>query len=187
MKSIITGTLAAFVLGAAIASSQTPPAGQAPAGAQPSADQTQPRGQAPTPATPQRSTSATQTYRGFLRGSEASGWTISPMASRAGATGTAGATATAGATPTTYSVMTSQGSKVDLAPLADQCVEIVGALAPESATGGAAGRTSPVAAGEPAAVAAGGQHNEGAAPSSHSATHRALTVTSIKAVEGGCK
>jgi hypothetical protein len=144
MKSILTGTLATFVLGAAIAA-QTPPAPQTPP---------------PAAARPQ----ATM-YKGVLKGSEASGWTIAPIDHRSGATGTAGATATAGAsTPAvTYTVVTPDGSKVDLASMADRCVEISGALSPSSGAAGA-----------------------GAAGSTSRSNNRTLTVTTIKAAEG-CK
>jgi hypothetical protein len=126
----------------------------------------------------------TQTYKGYLRGSEAGGWTIQPMRATAG---TAGATSTAGGGATgemsTYSVMVPDGTKVNLATMANQCVEIVGMLAPET---GATGRTSPGAAGGADAAAgantaAGG--GAGATRSSASA-HRALNVTTIKAAEG---
>ena len=180
MKSIVTGTFAAFVLGAAIASSQTPPpAGQAPAGAKPADEQTKPAGQAE-PAGQKSATAKpqTQTYRGYLRGSEASGWTIAPMTARSGASSTAGATATAGgAAPVTYKVVVADASKTDLASLADQCVEIVGMLAPESGAGGA-GRTSP----------GGGAENPAAGAAAQSGSvNRTLSVTTIKEVEGGCK
>ena len=184
MKSVITGTFAAFVLGAAIASSQTPaPAGQAPAGAKPADEQTKPAGQAE-PAG-QRSTAAKpQTYRGYLRGSAASGWTISPIDARAAASSTAGATATAGgANAVTYKVVAADSSKADFASMADQCVEIVGVLAPESG----AGRTSPAAGG--AAGAGGGDTPApGAGAGAQSGSmNRTLTATTIKTVEGGCK
>jgi len=175
MKSIFTGTLAVFVLGAAIASSQTPPAPQAPSGAQPAGGQTEPSGQGQTAGQRSATTrSQTTTYKGILKGSATTGWTISPIDSRSGATGTAGATATAGAgSTTTYAVVAAEGSKVNLSSMADQCVEIVGVLAPES--GAAAG-----------GAAAGGA--AGATSSSMSASaHRRLTVTTIKEVEGGCK
>jgi hypothetical protein len=158
MKLILTGTLATFVLGAAIASSQTPaPAGQAPA---PPA-QTQPAqpagepAQKATPAKPQ-----TTTYKGVLKGSAASGFTISPIAPRSAASSTAGATATAGgADQVTYTVIVTD-PKVDLAGMADDCVEVAGVLGPEP---------SPAGAG-----AAGAAKN------------RILTVTTIKEAEG-CK
>ena len=160
MKHILSGTVAAFVLGAAIASSQTPPAAQAPpspAPAQPPAGQAQPAG----PPTEQRSAAPRNqgtTYKGILKGSATTGWTLSPI--RGGATSTAGATATAGgADAVTYSVVTADGSKVDLASMANQSVEIAGVLAPE-------------AAGKPAAGA--------------DAAHRTFTVNTIKTAEG-CK
>jgi hypothetical protein len=172
MKSILTGTFAAFVLGAAIVSSQTP-SQQTPGAAQPGG-QTQPGGpttKSSSPTSDQRNAMAkgqTQTYKGYLRGSEAGGWTIQPMR---GTAGTAGATATAGATPVTYSVMVPEGTKVNLTTMADKCVEIVGMLAPE-----AAGATStPGAAGAPAA---------GATSRSSASAHRALNVTTIKSAEG---
>ena len=169
MKSILTGTFAAFVLGAAIASSQTPPpAGQAPAGgAKPSDEQTQPAGQTERSATAKPQTS---THRGILKGSATTGWTISPISARSAATSTAGATATAGgADAVTYSVLAADPSKVNLESMADKCVEIVGVLAPES---GAAARPSADAPASPGAAAA---------------RTRALTVATIKEVEGGCK
>ena len=159
MKSILTGTLATLVLGAAIASSQTPPppAGQAPAPAPPAGAQTQPAGetQKSTPAKPQ-----TSTYKGVLKGSATSGWTIAPVTAKSAASSTAGATATAGgADQVTYTVIATD-PKVDLADMADDCVEIAGVLGPEP---------SPAGAG-----AAGAAKN------------RILTVTSIKEAEG-CK
>jgi hypothetical protein len=122
MKQIFSGTVAAFVLGAAIASSQTPPAAQAPtpAPAQPAAGQAQ-------PAEPRAAAPRTTTYKGILKGSATTGWTLSPVRSAAG---TAGATATAGADAVTYSLVAADGSKVDLASMADKCVEIGGVLAP---------------------------------------------------------
>jgi hypothetical protein len=139
MKQVFSFTVAAFVLGAAIASSQTPPAAQAPtpAPAQPAAGQAQ-------PAEPRAAAPRTTTYKGILKGSATSGWTLSPVRS---ASGTAGATATAGgADAVTYSIVTADGSKVDLAAMADKCVEVGGVLAP--AAGGdakAANRTFTVA------------------------------------------
>ena len=146
MKAILTGTVAAFVLGAAIASSQTPPAGG-------QTQQGQPMRQQGTPA-------KGQTYRGYLRGSPATGYTIQPMESRAGATGTAGATPTPEAQRTTYTVVAGEGARVNLASMADQCVEVIGVVAP--------------AMGAPAG-AAGGR-----------AGQRTLTITTIKKAEG-CK
>ena len=161
MKSILTGTLATLVLGAAIASSQTPPpAGQAPA-SPPAGAQTQPA--QPAGETAQKSTPAkpqTTLYKGVLKGSAASGFTISPIAPRSAASSTAGATATAGgADQVTYTVIVTD-PKVDLADMTDDCVEIAGVLGPEP---------SPAGAG-----AAGASKN------------RILTVTSIKEAEG-CK
>ncbi len=139
MKQVFSFTVAAFVLGAAIASSQTPPAAQAPtpAPAQPAAGQAQ-------PAEPRAAAPRTTTYKGILKGSATTGWTLSPVRS---ASGTAGATATAGgADAVTYSIVAADGSKVDLASMADKCVEVGGVLAP--AAGGdakAANRTFTVA------------------------------------------
>jgi hypothetical protein len=142
MKHIVSGTVAAFVLGAAIASSQTPPAAQAPtpAPAQPAAGQAQ-------PAEPRAAAPRTTTYKGILKGSAASGFTLSPVRS---SSSTAGATATSGADAVTYTIVTADGSKVDLASMADKCVEVAGVLAPEAArpAGGdakAANRTFTVA------------------------------------------
>jgi hypothetical protein len=165
MKSILTGTLATLVLGAAIASSQTPPAQQAPAppagGATPPAVQ-EPAGQRSAPAKPQ-----TSTYKGILKGSAASGWTISPITARSGAANTPGATATAGGDQVTYTVVAAEGGKVDLASMADDCVEISGVLSPEGA------RATPGAS-DPAAAAA-------------AAKNRTLTVVTIKEAEGCSK
>ncbi len=173
MKSILTGTFSALVLGAAIASSQTPPASQAPS--QPAGGQTQPGAQGQP--TEQRSTTAKgQTYRGFLRGSDASGWTIAPLEARSGATGTAGATATSGADTTTYTVVAAEGAKVNLTSMADQCVEVVGVAAPA----GAGARSSSDAAGGAESPAAG-------AAGTRAGANRTLTITTVKAVEGGCK
>ena len=177
MKVIFTGTIAAVVLGAAIASSQTPEpaqptapvaAEQAQPAAQPAADAPrQPAADRPQAARSQSST----TYRGILKGSATSGWTIAPIGARsAAATSTPGATATAGASTsstTTYNVI-STDPKVDLTTMADQCVEIAGSLLPESASSSAA--SSPAA---------------GAARSA-AASNRTLTVTTIRAMQGGC-
>lgn len=172
MKSILTGTFSALVLGAAIASSQTPPASQAPS--QPAGGQTQPGAQGQP--TEQRSTTAKgQTYRGVLRGSDASGWTIAVIDARSGATGTAGATATSGA-DTTYTVVAADGTKVNLTSMADQCVEVVGVVAPA----GAGARSSSDAAGGAESPAAG-------AAGTRAGANRTLTITTVKAVEGGCK
>ncbi len=173
MKSILTGTFAAFVLGAAIASSQTPPAGQAPS--QPTGGQTQPGAQGQTPEQ-RRTTAKGQTYRGYLRGSADSGWTIEPIDGRSGATGTAGATATSGASPTTYTVVAAEGAKVNLTSMADQCVEVVGIVAPAAA----GARSSSDAAGGAESPAAG-------AAGARAGANRTLTITTLKAVEGGCK
>ena len=143
MRTLFTGTIAALLLGAAVASSQTPPA-QPPAGqtppstAQPSG-QTKPADQT-TPASPTAGQKPPMakgtTYRGFLRGSDTSGWTFSPIADK-GASAAPGATATAGpgaaAGATTYSIVAPASAKASLSTMADQCVEIVGTLAPESA------------------------------------------------------
>ena len=152
MKHIVSGTVAAFVLGAAIASSQTPPAAQPPTPppAQPAAGQAQPA--EPRAAAPRTQTS---TYKGILKGSAASGWTLSPVRS---ASSTAGATATSGADAVTYSIVTADGSKVDLASMADKCVEVAGVLAPEARPSGDAAK----------------------------AANRTFTVATIKAAEG-CK
>ena len=159
MKQIFSGTVAAFVLGAAIASSQTPPpAAQAPtpAPAQPAAGQAQPA--EPRAAAPRTQTT---TYKGVLKGSATTGWTLSPI--RGGSSSTAGATATAGgADAVTYSIVAADGTKVDLASMANQCVEVAGVLAPE--------------AGRPAA---GVEDPKAAAP-------RTFTVATIKTAEG-CK
>ncbi len=170
MKSILTGTVAAFVLGAAIASSQTPPpAGQAPAGAKPSDEQAQPAGQTEPGQRTATAKPQTSTHRGILKGSATTGWTISPIGARSAATSTAGATATAGgADALTYSVVAADPSKVNLESMADQCVEIVGVLAPETA------------AAKPGADAP-------ASPGAAAARTRTLTVATIKEVEGGCK
>jgi hypothetical protein len=176
MKAIVTGTFAALVLGAAVASSQTPPAAQTPSPkpAAPPAGQTQPSGQEQRSATTK---SQTTTYRGVLKGSDASGWTITPITTRGASSSTAGATATAGGASDTltYSVVVAEGSKTNLSSMADQCVEIAGVVGPDAA---GAARTSP-GAGSPGAGAAG-QAAAGAAK-------RVLTVTTIKEVEGGCK
>jgi hypothetical protein len=101
------------------------------------------------------------------------------MAARGASSSTAGATATAGGAgdTLTYNVVAAEGSKTNLSSMADQCVEIVGVVAPDA---GGAARTAPGAAGSPSAGAAG-QAAAGAA------TKRVLTVTTIKEVEGGCK
>ena len=167
MKSILTGTFAAVLLGAAIASSQTPPAQQAPA--PPAGAQAQPAAQEPAqrtaPAKPQ-----TSTYKGILKGSAASGWTISPITARSGAAGTPGATATAGGDQVTYTVVAAEGAKVDLASMADDCVEISGVLSPETA------RATPGQS-DPAAAAAAGA----------AAKNRTLTVVTIKDADGCSK
>jgi hypothetical protein len=165
MKSIVTGTVAALVLGAALANAQNPPAAQPPSPtlSQPPATQAQPS----QPAEP-RSTAAksqTSTFTGYLKGSADSGFTLSPTNTRSSAS-TPGATATAGAPTVTYSIVTADGSKVNLGSMADQCVEVTGVLGPETA------RTAPAA--------------ESAKPGA-SAAHRTFTVASIKQVEGGCK
>jgi hypothetical protein len=104
-----------------------------------------------------------QTYKGILKGSESTGWTIQPITPR----GTAGATATAGGAPVTYSIVVPEGTRVNLTTMADKCVEIVGTLAPETP-----GAASPGAAGAPAAGA------------TSRAQHRALTITTVKSAEG---
>jgi len=159
MKQIFSCTVAALVLGASIASSQTPPAAQAPtpAPAQPAAGQAQPA--EPRAAAPR---SQTTTYKGVLKGSATTGWTLAPI--RGGASTTAGATATAGgADAVTYSIVAADGSKVDLASMANQCVEVAGVLAPE-------------AAGRPAA----------GPDDAKAALNRTFTVATIKTAEG-CK
>ena len=164
MRTLFTGTIAALVLGAAVASSQTPPPAQTPPAAQTPSAQTPPS-QPPAQAKPAEKTT---TYRGFLRGSDASGWTISPIADRP-ASAAPGATATAGAvTPSgpTYSVIAPAVSKVKLSDMADQCVEIVGVLAPEGAVSSGAGAA--------------------ASPGMPSKATRALNVTAIREVQGGC-
>jgi hypothetical protein len=124
--------------GAAIASSQTPPAAQAPTPHRHSRQLVRPAGRTA------RSGTANDNVPGILKGSATSGWTLSPVRS---ASGTAGATATAGgADAVTYSIVAADGSKVDLASMADKCVEVGGVLAP--AAGGdakAANRTFTVA------------------------------------------
>jgi hypothetical protein len=233
MKVIFTGTLAAFVLGAAIASSQTP-AGQGqtqprqpsgtPSGDQKSGTQQSGTDRRTTGARAQTNENQTSTYRGYLRRSAAEGWTISPIGNRtAGRTsGNAGASANAVGTSgemQTYSVMAGTGSKIDLAKMADQCVEIVGSLSPEtgmsssanmggtnapSGAGAAGGANSPAGAGAGASANAGertpdaggqGATTPGAGgnpPSNASGNmsghnmHRTLTVTRIRAVQGGC-
>ncbi len=158
MKQVFSFTVAAFVLGAAIASSQTPPAAQAPtpAPAQPAAGQAQPA--EPRAAAPRTQTT---TYKGVLKGSATTGWTLSPI--RGGASNTAGATATAGgADALTYTIVAADGSKVDLGSMANQCVEVAGVLAPE--------------AGRPAA----------GADDAKAAANRTFTVATIKTAEG-CK
>jgi hypothetical protein len=168
MKSILTGTFATLVLGAAIASSQTPPAQQAPApaGGQAQPAVQEPAGQRNAPAKAQAST-----YKGILKGSAASGWTISPITARSAAANTPGATATAGgADQVTYIVVAAEGAKVDLASMADDCVEISGVLSPEMA------RATPGASDPAAAAAAAGA----------TAKNRTLTVVTIKEAEG-CK
>ena len=163
MKSILTGTFAAVVLGAAIASSQTPPAQQAPA--PPAGAQAQPTAQEPAQRTAPAKAQTT-TYKGILKGSAATGWTISPITARSGEANTPGATATAGgADQVTYTVVAAEGAKVDLASKADDCVEITGVLAPEMA------RATPGQS-EPAAAA-------GAV-----AKNRTLTVVTIKDANG---
>lgn len=180
MKVIFTGTIAAVVLGAAIASSQTPEPAQptAPVAAE-QAQPAQPQADAPRQPAADRAqaprSQSTTTYRGILKGSAANGWTIAPIAARAAAsTSTPGATATAGASTssstTTYNVL-STDAKVDLASMADQCVEIVGSLLPES--------SSSSAAASPAAGAAAGAR-------SSASSNRTLTVTTIRAMQGGC-
>lgn len=209
MKVIFSGTLAAFVLGAAIASSQTPygegqSQGKQPSTAQPSGDQ---KGGQQQSGTQRRTTGArnqtnrnqTVTYRGFLRGSAAEGWTILPIANRATGRTPRSAGASEGAVGTsgemqTFSVMTSEGSKVDLASLADQCVEIVGSLSPDMGMS-SGGVENP---GGQTPDAAGGQAPENpeqlrtmpgaktpTATSGHT-MHRTLTVSRIRAVQGGC-
>ncbi|RPI56810.1 MAG: hypothetical protein EHM55_04025 [Acidobacteria bacterium] len=167
MKTILTGTLAALVLGASIAA-QTPPAERTPAPAQPSGAQTQPADQGQTAG--QQSPASkiqTTTYRGILQGSAASGFTITPIDTRAGASSTAGATATAGAGgKTTYTVVAAEGAKVNLASMADQCVEIAGVVVPGLKTSPSAG--------------------DAGATSRSASTKETLTVTAIKASEA-CK
>jgi hypothetical protein len=65
-----------------------------------------------------------------LKGSATTGWTLSPIRS---ASSTAGATATSGADAVTYSIVAADGAKVDLASMANQCVEVAGVLAPAAA------------------------------------------------------
>jgi hypothetical protein len=223
MKVIFTGTLAAFVLGAAIASSQTP-AGQGPSqGQQPSGTQR------PTTETRnQTNKTQTATYRGYLRGSATEGFTISPIGNRTtGSTSrSAGASGTAVGTSgemQTYSVMTGEGANVNLASMANQCVEIVGSLSPETgmspgahmgggahtpgvSSGASAGGLTPDAAGgqapenpgqlattpganTPTGNAPGANTPAGNAPGANTSghtMHRTLTVTRIRAVQGGC-
>jgi hypothetical protein len=204
MKIMITGTIAALVLGASIASSQTPSTQSQPA-TQPSGGQTQSGAQRQTAdQRNQTNQNQTTTYRGYLRGSAASGWTISPVGDRAAASGSAAGAATAGAGAAsaggastggtvTYSVVAPSGSKVNLASLADQCVEIVGSLAPVTGTNssadvhGAAGAAGQATASGNAGTRTtpGGNTTAGAAGNTSgnmSAHHnRTLNVTTIRA------
>jgi hypothetical protein len=127
------------------------------------------------------------------------------------ASGTAGATSTAGGAatmPETYSVAVG-ASKANLPSMANQCVEIVGVLAPltgagSASPGTAAGGTAAGGAGNAAgggqaaggggqAAGAGQQGAGGAAAGATtsrnpggttSSTHRVLTVTTIKTAQG---
>jgi hypothetical protein len=205
MKVIFTSTVAALVLGAAIASAQTPApradqeaGGQAqqPSTAQPAGAQTPsptPSGaQKPSAEREQTTASKGQTYKGYLRGG-ANGWTFSPMsdraASTAGAAGAAGAsspTATSGR-DTTFNLVAGGGS-VDFTKLANQCVEIVASSAPASGASSSAGAAAGGAAtpGGAGATAGGAGAAAGGAgmSSSSSSTARTLTVTTIRAAEG---
>lgn len=166
MKASSTRTFAAVVLSAAIASAQTP----APKGGQ-------------TPSGGDTASGAQTRYRGYLRGSAATGFTISPITDRrASATATAPGGAAAGASvgtsgtaeAVTYNVVAGPSAKTDLARMADQCVEIVGTLVPETVTRGAGANTSSKMTAAAAAGHAAAQMN------------RTLTVTRIRAVQGGC-
>ena len=66
-----------------------------------------------------------------------------------------------------YSVVAPAVSKVKLSDMADQCVEIVGVLAAEGAASSATGAA-------------------GASPGMTPKTNRALNITSIRPVQGGC-
>jgi hypothetical protein len=206
MKVIFTSTVAALVLGTAIATAQTPApradqeAGaqaQQPSTAQPAGAQTPsptPSGaQKPSAEREQTSASKGQTYKGYLRGG-ANGWTFTPItdraASTAGAAGAAGAsspTATSGR-DTAFNLVAGGGS-VDFTKLANQCVEIVASAAPASGASSSAGATAGGAGATPGgagATAGGAGAAAGGAgmSSSSSSTARTLTVTTIRAAEG---
>jgi hypothetical protein len=96
------------------------------------------------------------------------------METRSGAAGTPGATATAGTgADATYTVVAAEGTTVNLTSMADQCVEVVGVVAPAAA----AARPQAGGAETPAAGAAGART---------ASANRTLTITTIKAAEG-CK
>lgn len=195
MKMIFSGTLAAFVVGAAIASSQTPSTqsgtkasgasgGQTQSGDRSQGGRTQSGGQTQTAG--QRNRANQVTYRGYLRGSAAEGWTITPMANR-GTVGTAGSKpgAAAGAeggasssSTTTYSVVPATNAKVNLSSMGDQCVEIVGILA-DAGAGGSTGAGNTRSGGNTA-----GGNMAGSSMSAHN--NRTLQVTTIRAMKGGC-
>jgi hypothetical protein len=161
MRVIFTGTFAAFVLGAAIASSQT----QQPSGTQQQGAGGQSQTQSDTQRQGNQSNQKQTTIRGYLRGSAASGWTITPVGtgSGAGASGstaaggtTSGAGGTSSAGTATYMVVAPTGGSVNLANMADQCVEIVGSLAPETGAGSSAGRSTSGSSGAGTAGAGAG-------------------------------
>jgi hypothetical protein len=210
MKLIFSSTFAACVLGAAIGSSQTPstqsgtkpPVGQTQSGEQTQGGGAQSDAQKQTPG--QRAHSTSTTYHGYLRGSAAGGYTISPISNRPGSVGTAGSATAGGGASThgaaTYTVMAPAGSTADLAAMADQCVEIVGVLGPETGTSGSTSGERSVAgptttSGNADAVDAGrstsgntaaGTTAAGNMAGGNSPHHRTLTVTTIRAMQGGC-
>ncbi len=217
MKQIITGTFAAVVLGAAIASSQTPQQGaQSPSGEQKAGGQT--TTQQPAGGRQAQGNTTSTTYTGYLRGSAATGYTFSPIGNRAGsgaaatapggaAAGTSGAPSVSGTSGAgaagriTYNIVAGEQAKVDFTKLADQCVEIVGVVVPatgasgmntgagaqgQTSTGGnlAAGNTSTAGNTSAGGTAAGGENTD--LKNTQGQTNRTLTVTSIRAVQGGC-
>ena len=183
MRGLFTSTIAAVLFGAAIVSSQA----QAPQGEQ---REPEPGGQKPVTQTPadgnnqpgketqsagQQSGDTTVTYRGYLRKSPTGrGYTITPIAERKGtgasastpgAAGVAGTPVGTSGTPAVSYVIAGGDAMLDFATLANQCVDIVGTVAPTSGMQGGAGAAgnAGAAGGEVAAgVAAGGNAGPGA-------------------------
>jgi hypothetical protein len=117
MKPTITVTLSAVLLCVVMTRAQNTQPNSQPGAQQPSQTQSQQK--------TQTSTGAVKVFNGCLTGNAANGYTLSNARS-----GKAMGTAAVKPTPVVYELVTPDGLKVDLATMANQHVEVVGAIAP---------------------------------------------------------